>query len=340
MWCPMARVRRPTPTPAPDMRGIRIAATGGPEVLEPAELPDPSAGPGDLVVRTAAAGLNYIDTYHRSGLYPMALPFTPGMEGAGIVVEVGAGVSRIAVGDRVAWAASPGSYAELVRVREDAAFVVPDGVDLEVAAATVLQGFTAHFLVSDTFPLRAGHRCLVHAGAGGVGLLLIQMAKRRGAEVFTTVGSADKVELVTAAGADHVVLYRDVDFGAAVEAIAGRKALDVVFDGVGRAVFDRSLDLLRPRGMMVNFGNASGPVEPLAPLRLMQGGSLFLTRPSLFDHLSTPEERERRSSEVFGWIASGELDVRIGARLPLAEAADAHRLLEGRATTGKVLLLP
>lgn len=322
------------------MRGIRVSATGGPEVLEPAELPDPTPGPGELVVRVVAAGLNYIDTYHRGGLYPMPLPFTPGMEGAGTVAAVGDGVARWSVGDRVAWSSAIGSYAELVRVPADAALAVPDGVELDVAAAAILQGFTAHFLVSDTFPLRPGHRCLVHAGAGGVGLLLIQMAKRRGAEVFTTVGSPEKVELVTAAGADHVVLYRDVEFGAAIEAIAGRKALDVVYDGVGRAVFDRSLDLLRPRGMMVNFGNASGPVEPLAPLRLMQGGSLFLTRPSLFDHMTTAEERDRRASEVFGWIAAGELDVRIGARLPLAEAAEAHRLLEGRATTGKVLLVP
>jgi NADPH2:quinone reductase len=322
------------------MRGIRVEATGGPEVLRLAELAEPAPGAGEVLVRVAAAGLNYIDTYHRGGLYPMPLPFTPGMEGAGTVVALGEGVTRLAVGDRVAWASAIGSYAESVCVREDLAFDVPDGVDLELAAAVVLQGFTAHFLVSDTFPLGPGHRCLVHAGAGGVGLLLVQMAKRRGAEVFTTVGSPDKVELVTAAGADHVILYRDVEFGAAVEAIAGRKALDVVYDGVGRAVFDRSLDLLRPRGTMVNFGNASGAVEPLAPLRLMQGGSLFLTRPSLYDHLTTQEERARRSGDVFGWIAAGELDVRIGARLPLADAAEAHRLLEGRATTGKVLLLP
>lgn len=322
------------------MHGIRISTVGGPEVLEWAELPDPEPGPGELVVRLAAAGLNYIDTYHRSGLYPMPLPFTPGMEGAGVVAAIGPGVTRFAVGDRVAWSATMGSYAELVRVPEDAAVAVPDGVDLELAAAVLLQGMTAQYLVTDTFPLRAGHRCLVHAGAGGVGLLLIQMAKHRGAEVFTTVGSSDKVALTEAAGADHTILYRDVEFGAAVEAIAGPKALDVVYDGVGKTVFDRSLDLLRPRGMMVTFGNASGPADPVTPLRLMQAGSLFLTRPNLGHYLLTREEREGRAADVFGWMAEGWLDVRVGARVPLAGAAEAHRLLESRTTTGKVLLIP
>jgi NADPH2:quinone reductase len=268
----------------------------------------------------------------------MSLPFTPGSEGAGVVVATGSEVSRFAVGDAVAWGTASASYAERVRVPEALAVAVPDGVALDVAAAVMLQGMTAHYLVVDTFPLKMGDRCLVHAGAGGVGLLLIQLAKRLGAEVFTTVGSAEKVELVTVAGADHVILYNEVDFGAEVERIAGARPLDVVYDGVGQAVFSRSLELLRRRGMMVTFGNASGAVEPLSPLALSRGGSLYLTRPTLFDYVATREELERRADDLFTWIASGSLDVRIGARLPLADAAEAHRLIEGRTTTGKILL--
>jgi NADPH:quinone reductase len=218
------------------------------------------------------------------------------------------------------------------------ALPIPAGVDTEVAAAVMLQGMTAHFLACDTFPLAPGHRCLIQAGAGGVGLLLIQMAKIRGAEVFTTVGSPDKAELAASVGADHVILYRDVDFGEAIEGIAGKRPIDVVYDGVGQETFNRGLEILRPRGMMVTFGNASGPVEPLAPLRLSQGGSLFLTRPTLGDYTTTRANLEARAADVFGWVASGQLSVRIGARVPLAQAADAHRMLEGRQTTGKVLL--
>jgi NADPH2:quinone reductase len=322
------------------MWAIQIDKPGGPEVIEWRELPDPKPGPEDLLVEVAAAGLNYIDTYQRSGLYPVPMPYTPGLEGAGTITAVGEDVSTFQVGQNVAWTAVPGSYAEQVRVPARSAVPVPDGVSLDVAAATMLQGMTAHFLVSDTFPLEEGHRCLIHAGAGGVGRILIQLAKLRGAEVFTTVGSADKAEAVKAIGADHVILYRETEFGRAVEEIAGRKPLDVVFDGVGRDTFDRSLELLRRRGMMVTFGNASGPVEPLLPLRLSQLGSLFLTRPTLADYTATREELERRSSELFGWIARGRLDIEIGLRMPLAETAEAHRRLEGRATTGKVLLLP
>jgi NADPH2:quinone reductase len=320
------------------MFAIRVTQHGGPEVLEWVELDDPEPGPNDLIVELAAAGLNFIDCYQRSGLYPMSLPYTPGSEGAGTVIANGSDVTRFAPGDRVAWATGSASYAERVRVPEALAVGVPDDVGLDVAAAVGLQGMTAHYLVVDTFPLEAGHRCLVHAGAGGVGLLLIQLAKRLGAEVFTTVGSAEKVELATAAGADHVILYNEVDFGAEVERIAGPRPLDVVYDGVGRAVFSRSLELLRRRGMMVTFGNASGPVEPLSPLVLSRGGSLFLTRPTLFDYVATREELERRADDLFSWIAGGSLHVRIGARLPLADAAAAHRLIESRASTGKVLL--
>ncbi len=217
---------------------------------------------------------------------------------------------------------------------------VPAGVSMEVAAAVPLQGMTAHYLVKDTFPLAAGDKCLIHAGAGGVGLLLIQIAKLLGAEVFTTVGSEEKAELARGAGADHVILYRDVDFEEAVESIAGPRPLDVVYDGVGKSVFTQSLGLLRMRGMMVTFGNASGPVDPISPLELSANGSLFLTRPTLFHHTTTQEEIQRRADDLFGWIGAGELDVRIGARFALRDAADAHRALESRGTTGKTLLIP
>jgi NADPH2:quinone reductase len=321
------------------MRAVQASEAGTADVLELVERSDPRPQPGSLVVDVAAAGVNFVDTYQRGGLYPMAFPFTLGVEGAGTVESVGDGVVDFAAGDRVAWSGVLGSYAEKHLVPASAAVRVPVGVELDVAAAVMLQGMTAHYLTHDTFPLAAGQRCLVHAGAGGMGLLLIQIAKHLGAEVFTTVGNADKGDLARAAGADHVIEYRDYDFAAAVEAIAGPKPLDVVYDGVGRAVFDASLGLLRRRGMMVTFGNASGAVEPMAPLRLMQG-SLFLTRPTLGDYTAERAELERRASDLFGWIAEGWLGVRIGHRLPLAEAAEAHRLLEGRQTTGKVLLLP
>jgi NADPH:quinone reductase len=323
------------------VRAISVERTGGPEVLSLVDhAAEPEPGPGDLLVRIAAAGVNFIDTYHRTGLYPRPLPFVPGVEGAGTVVAVGADVSDFAAGDVVAWSDAPESYAELVRVPAARAVPVPEGVDAEVAGAAILQGLTAHFLTSETYPLRAGDRCLVHAAAGGVGRLVVQLAKGRGAEVFATVGSPEKAELVRAAGADHVIEYRAEDFGDAVEAIAGPRALGVVYDGVGRATFARGLDLLRPRGMMVTFGNASGPVEPVAPLTLMQKGSLFLTRPTLHDYVATTEELRARATDVFAAIAAGRLEVRVGARLRLAEAADAHRLLESRATTGKLLLIP
>jgi NADPH:quinone reductase len=320
------------------VHAIQVSATGGPEVLRWVELDDPSPGPGEVVVDVVAAGLNYIDTYHRSGLYPLPLPFVPGNEGAGTVSAVGPDVSGLSVGDTVAWTAVPGAYATRARVPVQKAVAVPPGLDARSAAAVMLQGMTAHFLAVDCFPLRDGHRCLIHAGAGGVGLLLTQMAKARGAEVFTTVGDADKASLSRDAGADHVIVYRDVDFGAEVERVAGPRALDVVYDGVGRDVFDRSLSLLRRRGTMVTFGNASGPVDPVRPLTLMQHGSLFLTRPTLGDYLQTRTELEARSGDLFRWMAEGRLQVRIGATVPLAEAAEAHRLIESRRTTGKVLL--
>ena len=323
------------------MWAIQIDETGGPEVMQWRELPDPVAGPGQVVVRLAAAGLNYIDTYQRTGLYPVPLPYVLGLEGAGTVVEVGEGVGHLAVGDRVAWSTAPGSYAELVAVMASQVMRIPDGVASDTAAALPLQGMTAHFLATDTFPLQPGHRCLIHAAAGGVGLLLVQIAALRGAEVFATVGSPEKAELAAAAGAAHTILYRDVDFVEAVRSTAGAdRPLDVVYDGVGQSVFRPSLTLLRPRGMMVNFGNASGPVDPIAPLELSANGSLFLTRPTLFHHVTTQDEIQRRADDLFGWMADGRLQVRVGARFALRDAAAAHLALQGRETTGKVLLEP
>jgi NADPH2:quinone reductase len=319
---------------------IQVQEPGGPEVLSAVEVEDPRAGRGEVVVDVAASGVNFVDTYERSGLYPRPTPFVLGVEGAGTVTAVGPGVDDVAVGDRVAWADGRGSYAERVALPAARVVPVPDEVDDRTAAAVLLQGLTAHYLVRDTHPLAPGERCLVHAGAGGVGLLLVQIAKLLGAEVFTTVGSQEKAELVRAAGADHVILYRDEDFGDAVERVAGRRPLHVVYDGVGRATFARGLELLRPRGIMVTFGNASGPVDPVSPLALMRGGSLYLTRPTLGDHVATTGRLRDRARELFGWVAAGQVEVRVGVTLPLEQAAEAHRLLEGRATTGKVLLLP
>lgn len=322
------------------MHAVEISEVGGPEVLNWAEVPSPLPGPGELVVRLAAAGLNYIDTYHRRGMYPRELPFVPGLEGAGTVELLGAGVEDWRVGDRVAWADVGGSYAERVAVPVQRAVRVPAGLDLETAAAVMLQGITAHYLATDTFSLGPGHRCLVHAGAGGVGQLLIQIAKLVGAEVVATAGGDEKVALAAEAGADHVIDYTKVGFAEAVEALLGPRSIDVVYDGVGAETFDDGLRLLRRRGLMVTFGNASGPVPPIAPLRLTEGGSLFLTRPAMKDYIATRVELESRVIDLFEWIAEERLQVKVGARFALAEAAEAHRALESRATTGKVLLIP
>ena len=322
------------------MWAIQIDEAGGSDVMRWRELPDPQPGPGQIVVDVAAAGLNYIDTYQRSGLYDVPLPWVLGLEGSGVVAAVGEGVNQWGVGDRVAWPGSPGSYATKVAVAADRVVAVPEAVDLELAAAIPLQGMTAHYLVTDTYPLGDGDRCLVHAGAGGVGLLLIQMAKLLGAEVFTTVGTSEKAELAAAAGADHTILYRDVDFAAAIADVAGPRPIDVVYDGVGKSVFDQSLSVLRPRGLMATFGNASGPVDPVSPLALSSNGSLFLTRPTLFDYIADGDELARRAADLFRWIADGSVDVRVGHRFSLSDAAAAHDAIEGRATTGKVLLIP
>lgn len=319
------------------MYAIRFAQTGGPEVLSYEELDDPTPGPNELAVAVTAAGVNFIDTYIRSGLYPTSLPAGLGMEGSGTVTAVGEQVEGFAPGDRVAWTGTPGSYATIVCVPAEAAVMVPDALDLEVAAAATLQGLTAHYLITSTWPLAAGERCVIHAGAGGVGLLAIQMAKHVGAEVFTTVSTEAKAELARKAGADHVINYAEVNFADAIEELAGPQAIDVVYDGVGQSTFKDGLRVLRPRGLMATFGNASGPVEPIAPLAL---GSRYLTRPTLVDYTRTREELDSRAAELFGWILDGVVDVLVGERHALRDAAEAHRRLQGRLTTGKVLLVP
>jgi NADPH2:quinone reductase len=322
------------------MHAIQMSETGGPQVMTFQEVDDPTPATDGIVVQVGAAGVNYIDTYHRSGLYDMPLPLTPGLEGSGTVTSVGADAGQWSVGDKVAWTGAIGSYAERVAMPAASAVAVPKGVGEDVAAASMLQGLTAHYLVDSTYPLNEGDKCVVHAAAGGVGLLLVQMAKMRGAEVFATVGTDEKAELARGAGADHVIMYRDVDFAAAIEDIAGPNPIDVVYDGVGATTFNGGLRVLRRRGVMATFGNASGPVPAITPIAASAGKSLFVTRPSLFDYLSDPGELQTRADQMFGWIASGELDVRIGLELPLAEATQAHEMLEGRKTTGKVLLRP
>jgi NADPH2:quinone reductase len=322
------------------MKAIVISEQGGPDNMVLSEVPEPEAGPGEVVAEVDAAGLNFVDVYQRSGLYEMELPFIPGSEGAGTVLSIGDDVSGIGVGDRIGWANVRGSYAEKSAIPADKAVPIPDGLDTVTVAAMLLQGITAHYLATDTFRLRPGHRCLIHAGAGGVGLLLTQIAKLKGAEVFTTVGSEEKAELSRKAGSDHVIGYSETDFVEAVEEICGPNTIDVVYDGVGASTFESSLDLLRPRGLMVSFGNASGPAPKISPLVLSQKGSLFLTRPTMAHYISTREELLGRCRDLFDWIRSGVLEVRIGSEYPLADAAEAHRALEGRRTTGKVLLRP
>jgi len=322
------------------MHAVLVSEVGGPEVLEWTEVPSPIPGFDEVVVRLTAAGLNFVDTYERRGLNLRELPFVPGREGAGTVELLGAGVKGWRVGDRVAWTDVHASYAERVAVPVERAVRVPDDIGLDTAAAVILQGITAHYLATDTFSLAPGHRCLIHAGAGGVGQLLIQIAKLLGAEVVATAGGDPKVALAADAGADHVVDYTKVDFVEAVEALLGRHSIDVVYDGVGATTFDDGLRVLRRRGLMVAFGFASGPVPPLVTRQLAQGGSLFLTHPTMKDHIATRVELESRVSDLFEWINEGRLSVRVGARFALADAAGAHRALESRSTTGKVLLVP
>jgi NADPH2:quinone reductase len=319
---------------------VLVRATGGPEVLELDTVAAPEPGPNDLVVAVAAAGVNFIDIYHRAGQYPMPLPFTPGSEGAGTVVAVGTDVAGFAEGDHVAWTAAPGSYAQQVVVPATAAFKLPDGVDDEVAAAAMLQGITAHYLVTSTYAVKPGDTVLVHAAAGGVGLLLVQLAKFRGGKVIGTVSTPEKEALAREAGADEVIRYTETDFAEAVADLTGGVGVAAVYDGVGRTTFDGSLAALARRGVLALFGASSGPVPPVDPQRLNAAGSVFLTRPTLGHHIATPDEFQWRCDELFSAISAGRVSIRIGGRYPLAEARKAHEDLQGRRTTGKLLLIP
>lgn len=322
------------------MKAIRVHAAGGPEVLRLEEVPVPEPGPGQLLVRTEAAGVNFIDIYHRKGLYPVPLPFTPGREVAGVVERIGAGVTTARPGDRVVSETAAGGYAEYTLVAAERAVAVPDGMDPRLAAAVMLQGLTAHYLAFSTYPLRPGDTCLVHAAAGGVGLLLCQIARRIGARVIGTAGSEEKATLARQAGAAEVVLYNETDFVEAVRRLTGGAGVQVVYDSVGRTTFLKGLDCLVPRGYLVLYGQSSGPVAPFDPQLLNQKGSLYLTRPTLAHYVGDRAELLRRAGEVLGWVRDGSLEVRIGREFPLGSAAEAHAELEGRRTTGKVLLAP
>lgn len=323
------------------MRAIQVLEAGGPEALVLSTIDQPTAGPGQVVIEVAVAGVNFIDTYQRGGLYPMDFPFTPGLECAGTVTEIGPDVTTLSVGDRVAVAEGAGSYAELRTATADRCVPVPEGVSFDQAAASMIQGLTAHYLAVDTYPLASEDRCLIHAAAGGTGRLLVQLAKAAGAEVFATVGSPAKAEIASSAGADHVIDYTEVEFATEIRSISGTdRPLDVVYDGVGASVFEDSMGLLRTRGLMATFGNASGPVEPVSPLDLMRGGSLFLTRPTLFDYISTPEELQARASAIFSMISAGNLEIRIDTTFSLEDAAAAHVHLESRKSMGKLLIKP
>jgi NADPH:quinone reductase len=323
------------------MKAIRIHSLGGPDVLELEEVPDPQPGEGQAAVRVEASGVNYVDVYFRTGLYRMpALPFTPGQEAAGTVAAVGPGVTEVAVGDRVAYTGIQGSYAELAAVPAARLVKLPEGITTRQAAAAMLQGITAHYLAVSTYPLKPGDVCIVHAAAGGVGQLLCQIAKLRGARVFGTVSTEEKAKIAREAGADEVILYSQQDFSAEAKRLNGGKGVQVIYDGVGKATFDKGLDTLAPRGLMALFGQASGPVPPFDPSLLNQKGSLYLTRPSMGHYIADRDELTWRAGEILGWIAGGKLRLSIDRELPLADAAAAHRALEGRETTGKVLLIP
>ncbi len=322
------------------MKAVRIHRYGGREALQLDDIDVPEPGPGEARVKLAAAGVNFIDVYHRLGLYKLDTPFTLGTEGAGVVDAVGEGVREVKKGDRVAFTMHNGAYAEYVVVPAHKLVPVPEAVDLATAAAVMTQGMTAHYLTHSTFPLQAGHHALVHAAAGGTGLLLVQMAKQRGARVIGTVSTEEKAQRARAAGADEVILYTEQDFVAETKRLTDGQGVHVVYDSVGQQTFDNSLDCLRPRGYMVLFGQSSGPVPPLDPQVLNRKGSLFLTRPYLSHYLLDRDELLWRARDVFRAIEDGDLKVRIDRTLPLSEAAEAHRALESRETSGKVLLIP
>jgi NADPH2:quinone reductase len=322
------------------MKAIRVAEPGGPEVLRLEEIQAPSPGPGEVLIDVEAVGVNFIEIYQREGLYPMTRPYTPGSEAAGVVRAIGSGVTELKPGDRVVSQSVKGAYAAQAVVQADRAVIVPDGVTTTQAAAVFLQGLTAHYLTTSTYKLTPGSRALVHAAAGGVGLLLCQMAKKRGAFVLGTASTPEKRELAHRAGADEVIDYSTQDFAAETKRLTGGQGVHVVYDSVGRSTFDKSLDCLVPRGLMALFGQSSGPVPPFDPQILNRKGSLFLTRPTLNNYVATRTELLDRSNELLGWVRSGKLDVHIGLELPLAKAADAHRALTARSTTGKIVLIP
>jgi NADPH:quinone reductase len=322
------------------MKAIRVHEAGGPEVLHLEDVEEPAPPPGHVRVRVAAVGLNFIEVYHRTGLYPMERPYTPGSEGAGSVVALGDGVTGLRVGDRVASVNLLGAYAETALLKADRAVRVPESISLERAAAVMLQGMTAHYLSHSTWPLKRGDTCLVHAAAGGVGLLLIQMAKARGARVLGTVSTEEKARLARDAGADEVILYTRDDFREAARQATEGRGVEVVYDSVGLTTWEKSLDSLAPRGMLVLFGQSSGVVPPINPSILSTKGSLFLTRPTLGHYVPDRVSLEARAGDVLGGVAEGTLRVRIDREYPLQDAADAHRALEARKTSGKVLLIP
>ncbi len=322
------------------MRAIRVHENGGAEVLRLETIPDPVPGPGQVLVRLGAIGVNFIEIYQRRGLYKVAMPFVPGEEGAGTVEALGPGVEDVRVGDRVASVNFRGSYAELAIADADKVVPIPDGVDVRHAAAVMLQGMTAHYLATSVHALQPGERCLVHAAAGGVGLLLCQIAKRRNAIVFGTVSTAEKARLAREAGADEVIEYTTQDFVAEVHRLTAGAKLQVVYDSVGATTYAGSIDCLAPRGMLALFGQSSGVVPPIDPLLLTRKGSLFMTRPTLGHYIATRDELVWRAGDVLGWVQEGALSVRIDREVPLAQAADAHVALEERRTTGKVLLVP
>ncbi len=323
------------------MLAIQISKTGGPEVLEAVDLPKPAPGPGEILIRHEAIGLNFVDTYMRSGLYPLTLPAVLGSEGAGVVEAVGEGVTRFKPGDRAAYGSGPtGAYAEYHVVRADRAALLPAGMTARIAAGVMLKGMTAEYLLRRCYPLKAGEAVLAWAAAGGVGLILCQWAKSIGATVIGCVGSADKAELARAHGCDHVILYKQEDVPARVREITGGAGVRVSYDGVGKASFEASLKSLGRRGMLVSYGNASGPVPPVEPLALSRGGSLFLTRPTLVDYVTTVEEHDESAAALFGVIQSGAVKVEIGAEFPLRDARKAHEALQSGTTTGSIVLIP
>jgi NADPH2:quinone reductase len=322
------------------MKAIQVSQTGGPEVLTLVDLPVPEPKPSEAVVQIEAAGVNFIDVYFREGRYPAPLPFVNGQEAAGVVVATGANAGNVRVGDRVAYTGALGSYAEYAAVPADRLVRIPDQLDFTQAASAMLQGMTAHYLSHSTYPIKRGETAFIHAAAGGVGLLLVQMCKLIGARVIGTVGSEEKAQLAREAGADEVIIYTEQDFETETRRLTEGEGVDVVYDGVGKTTFEKDLKVLRPRGYLVLFGGASGAVPPFDLLELTKHGSLFVTRPSLQHYIATREELEQRSGDVLQMIARGDLKLRIHKTYPLAEAQQAHRDLEGRKTTGKLLLVP